>query len=274
MTTWRRGFVLLPVLIGACIIPDSLIDVQPNRTNPGTVRIVHAVALSQQVNDACAEEPGFEICPLPSVTLLPGLIQPEEPENQAFCICETGRDGNFLGGFDIFVEDPDVDEDGIPTDSIFGAFLLDAPADAEAVSSYVAYTNYLPTNQPARPIAAGTYEQPIERPATNLRSWAIAIDTAMDLCNDNNGEALTPGLHNLRFVATDRPWPQPILLDEAGLPQRDGDDYLRDEAADPLVGVPDLPAGASYDTIDFVFRCVDEADEQGANVCSCEEADG
>lgn len=273
MTVRARAWVLLPALLGlgACIIPDSLINVQPNRTNPGTVRIVHAVALSQQVNDACGEEPGFQVCPQPGVTLLPGLI---ELENQAFCVCETGRDGTFLGGFDIFVEDPDVDEDGEPSDPIFGAFLLDVPDDAESVSSYVAYTNYLPTNQPAQPYAAGTYEQPIERPATNLRSWAVGIETTLDLCNDNNGEALSPGLHNLRFVATDRPWPQPVLLDDDGLPTRSGDDFVRDDSAEPLAGVPDLPAGASYDTIDFVFRCVDEASEEGANVCNCEEVPG
>ncbi len=255
----------------ACIIPDTQIDVQPNRTNPGTIRIVQPISLSAQANEACAQEPGFEVCPLPEDTVVPGLI---EIENQAFCVCEGGRDGNALGGFDIFVEDPDLDEDGEPRDTLLGALLLDAPPDADPLTPFVAYTNYFPTNRAAQRFATGTYEQPIERPPSNLKSWSLGIDTKLDLCNNNNGAPLAPGLHNLRLVVTDRPWPFPVRTDERGWPEPDGGGFARNEAEDPLVGVPDLPAGASYDVADFVFRCEDETSAAGASVCNCEEVEG
>lgn len=268
MTRGRAGLLAVFALGCACIIPDSQINVQPNRTNPGTVRVVQAVALSAQANEACAEEPGFLACPMPPNTVAPGLI---EEEDQAFCVCAGGRDGNALGGFDIYVEDPDVDDDGEPKDTLLGAFLLDVVPGDEPVSQFVAYTNYFPTNRPAQRFPTENYDQPIERPPTNLKSWVLGSDTTLDLCNNNNGNALEPGVHGLRLVVTDRPWALPLELDEDGLPIKDGEDFARLEGADPLVGVPDTPAGASYDIADFVFRCVDETTEEGANVCNCEE---
>ena len=269
MTTLRAGLWVALGLGCACIVPDTNIQVQPNRTNPGTVRIVQAVALTPEANAACAEVPGFEVCPLPQDTIVPGLIQ---FENQAFCICESQRDGNALGGFDIYVEDPDVDENGEARDALLGALLLDVEPGEEPLSQFVAYTNYFPTSRPAQPANAGTYEQPIEREPTNLRSWALGTDTKLDLCNNNNGTQLTEGLHSLRLIVTDRPWPFPITQDENGRPEVADEQFLRDESEDALVGVPDLPAGASFDVADFVFRCFDETTEQGTNVCNCEEA--
>lgn len=270
MSPARVGLLAALGLGCACIIPDTDIDVQPNRTNPGAVRIVQAVALSNQANAACAEEPGFQVCPVPPDTVVPGLI---ELENQAFCVCEGGgRDGNSIGGFRIFVEDPDVDDDGGPRDAVIGAFLLDVDPDADSLSQFVAYTNYFPTNRPAQRSAAGTYEQPIERPATNLQEWTLGLDTTVDLCNDNNGASLDPGLHSLRILVTDRPWPFPVEVDK-GLPKREGSGFKRDETLEALVGVPDTPGGASYDTADFVFNCLDESLE-GINVCNCEEVEG
>ncbi len=268
MTRARAG--LLAVLGCGCIIPDTNIDVQPIRTNPGTVRIVQAVAFSAQANAACADEPGFEVCPVLPETVVPGLI---EIENQAFCACEGGRDGNAIGGFRIFVEDPDVDEDGAPRDALIGAFLLDVDPDADSLTPFVAYTNYFPTNRPAQRSPPGTYE-PIERPPSNLREWTLGLDTTVDLCNDNNGTPLAPGLHNLRVLVTDRPWPFPVVVDSNGAPQRAGDGFERDATQDAIVGVPDTPGGASYDVVDFVFRCVEESSDEGINVCNCEEVEG
>ncbi|MGH1340704.1 MAG: hypothetical protein ACRBN8_04080 [Nannocystales bacterium] len=274
MNPARAGLLATLALGSACIIPDTNINVQPNRNNPGAVRIVQAVALSTQANEACADEPGFEVCPVPPDTVVPGLI---EIENQAFCACEGGaRDANALGGFGIFVEDPDVDDDGVPRDTLIGAFLLDVDPDAGSLSQFVAYTNYFPTSGSAERIPAGAYEQPIERPASNLQEWTLGLETTVDLCNDNNGTPLSAGLHSLRLIVTDRPWPYPVRVDEDGLPMRIGRDgpFLRDETADELVGVPDTPAGASYDVVDFVFRCLDESSDEGMNACSCEEVEG
>jgi len=271
MTSGRDMLLALVGLGCGCIVPDTQIQVQPNRTNPGTVRIVQGVALSDEANAACAEVPGFAVCPLPSETIVPGLI---DPDDQAFCTCEGGgRDANALGGFDIFVQDPDVDGDGEPRDTLLGAFLLDVEPGVEPISQFVAYTNYFPTNRPALPYDPG-YEQAIERPAANLRSWRLGTDSNLDLCNDNNGTSVGPGLHSLRLIVTDRPWPFPVLVDEVGQPQTDDDRFVRDEAVDPLVGVPDLPGGASFDVADFIFRCVDETSAEGANVCNCEEVAG
>jgi len=268
MSPARAGLLAAVAFGCACIIPDTDIDVQPDRTNPGAVRIVQAVALSTQANEACAEEPGFEVCPVPPDTVVPGLI---EFENQAFCACESGgRDGNAIGGFRIFVEDPDVDDDGAPRDTLIGAFLLDVDPDADSLSQFVAYTNYFPTSSPAQRSAAGTYEQPIERPASNLQEWTVGLDTTVDLCNDNNGTALESGLHSLRLVVTDRPWPFPVDVDDDGLPIPSGDGFARDESQEPIVGVPDTPGGASYDVVEFVFRCVEES----SDVCNCEEVEG
>lgn len=259
---------VLAACSGGCIIPDTRIDVQPERTNPGAVRIVQAVPLSPQADAACAEEPGLLRCPQPPITIVPGLI---EIEDQAFCTCENGRDGNAAGGFDIYVEDPDVDDEGEPRDELFAAFLLDVPPNADLVSPFVAYTNYLPNNTPALRVLG---DQPIERPVTNLKAWSLGVETTVDLCNNNNGNQLTPGLHSLRLVVTDRPWPFPVLTDADGSPERNDGAFERDEALEPLVGVPDLPGGASYAVANFVFRCRDASSEEDGVGCNCEDFEG
>ena len=52
MTTLRAGLWVALGLGCACIVPDTNIQVQPNRTNPGTVRIVQAVALTLRQGEA------------------------------------------------------------------------------------------------------------------------------------------------------------------------------------------------------------------------------
>ncbi|MEX1369096.1 MAG: hypothetical protein AB1Z98_38570, partial [Nannocystaceae bacterium] len=86
--------------------------------------------------------------------------------------------------------------------------------------------------------------------------------------NDDDGSQLLPGLHQLRVMVTDRPWYRPPLLDASGEPViEDGEPQL-DE---PIVGMPDLPAGASYDTATYVFRCFDDNNDLPAGIeCDCE----
>lgn len=254
----------------ACIIPDQDIDIRPTRVNPGAVRIVQAIALTDPANQECTEASvGFAGCPIPPVTLPPpGLIA---LEGQEFCLCPQGqRDVNAVGSFDIFVEDPDKKDDGSALDEIFGTFLLDMPAGAETPSDYVAYTNYLPTRPAVLvPLGLGTYAQPIERPKTNLKRWVLGGETRVDLCNNNNATALEPGLHSLRLIVTDRPWYVPVAVDSmSGQPMREGpNDYARLEQP-ALVGVPDLPGGASYAQANFVFNCSE--DNEAESVCGCE----
>jgi hypothetical protein len=100
--------VLASVLAAACIIPDTDIDVRPPRTNPGAVRIVEAVALTEAAIEACREVPIAgeppelsvrETCPLPPITVPTGLIR---PTGQTFCVCPEGLvDADALGAFDI-----------------------------------------------------------------------------------------------------------------------------------------------------------------------------
>jgi hypothetical protein len=184
-------------------------------------------------------------------------------EGVPFCTCEPGfLDQNALRAFDILVEDPDVDENGDPADTILGALLLDLPTGADDPSSYVAYPNLLSGTEPATiyQLGLGGYRNPIERPPPQLRSWTLGRDTGdVDLCNDNAAAPdgkLAPGLHSLRLVVTDRPWYRPFVRDEDGEPIRDSANRpIPDEDAMPLVGVPDTPAGASYAIADYVFEC-------------------
>lgn len=249
----------------ACIIPDSTIDVVGDFVNPGPVRIVQSIAITDAADASCfevAHELGS--CPLPPESV-PRLFN-----DLPFCVCDVA-DENRLSSFDIYVEDPDVDEDGRPTDSIFGAFLLDVLPTDDDPSESVAYSNLLPATLPARSVQLGfpSYADSIERPTPLLRSWTLGRDTGVDLCNGNadapNGQ-LEPGLHSLRLVVTDRPWYRSVVfdaenkleLDDSGDPKRSGE---------PHVGVPDTPAGASYAIADYVFACGDQDDPDAG--CNC-----
>lgn len=268
----------------ACIIPDNDIEVRPARTNPGAVRIVEAVAITPEAVAACAQVPIAgepvgeslrETCPLPPITVPTGLIR---LEGQTLCLCPEGQvDGGALGGFDIYVEDPDVESDGSPSDDLYGVFLLDVPPEATDVTrggfdlhEFVAYTNYLDPEQPARlvPLPVGSYVEPIERPPTNLKSWSLGVDERVDFCNNNEGAPLPePGLHSLMLVVTDRPWYVPVKRNQLGAPERKDGVLQRDGL--PLVGVPDLPGGASYAVAHYVFECLTEDVAPEVDVCDC-----
>jgi hypothetical protein len=264
------GFTLL-LLAAACIIPDAEIEILPERNNPGAVRLVNRISMSVEANRACTKaDPLFaEECPLPPPSQPPGLVD-FSADGQPFCSCPPGeRDNNALRQFDVFVEDPDVDNN-VPRDDILGAFLLDVPLSAEDPSEYVAYQNYLPSNEPATlfPIGRGGYNDAIERPTPSLKSWTIGIDGRIDLCNDNVGGSLEPGLHQLTLVVTDRPWYTEVQTDDKGKPLYKDGELVR-TGDSPRIGVPDLPVGATSDSQVFVFRCLDSSD-QACN-CSAEE---
>ena len=254
----------------SCIIPDSDIRVEPERTNLGSVRLVQAIGLSNEIDAACRDASSLHLaCPVPPTTIpVPGLIALED--DQDLCTCPVGEsDLNAVGSFDIYVEDGDRDDEGNPTDRIFGAFTLDVADPDQGLRTVVAYTNLLSPEQPAQLVPSlgdGSYRDPIERPPPNLKSWTVGAERGVDLCNDNNGAKLAPGLYNLRLVVTDRPWYVPVELDSQGRPVYE-DGVLQRQDADPIPGVPDLPAGATYDVANFVFRCLEPEDER----CDCVE---
>jgi len=258
--------VTAPALFASgCIIPDRFLDIQAELVNPGGVRIVEAIPVSEEADDAC-NQAVLELgaCPVPPPQLSYGFIAGN------FCRCPE-RDANALRQFDIYVEDPDVDEEGNPTDAIFGAFLLDLPAVTNDPSSSLAYANlFPPTEEPVRtPLGFGSYADSIERPDPILQNWVVGEGSGVDLCNDNAGNKLDLGMHSLRLMVTDRPWYRPFdLVDgevviENGEAKRVGEDMA-------VIGVPDLPGGASYATADFVFRCGDGESAMTTDTCNCE----
>jgi hypothetical protein len=236
------------VAAAACIIPDAGIVVEDEFLNVGAVRIVEPTPVTTRADADCAERTPLSACPKLNVTLPSGLIRPEFP----LCVCPRGDIG--VGGFELFVEDPDIDEQGDPADEILGALFLDMPADAEDPRDYLAYTSELPPERPASRYRAIDL-QTIERPDPHLKAWTIAPQSRVDLCNDNDGSKVDMGLHELRLVVTDRPWYRPLMTDAMGKPVRDEDGEL--VVLDPVIGMPDLRAGASYDTTTYVFECHD-----------------
>ncbi|MEX1362284.1 MAG: hypothetical protein AB1Z98_04115, partial [Nannocystaceae bacterium] len=152
-----------------CIIPDADIVVEDQFLNPGAVRLVEPAPVSERADEECDRLTTLGGCPQLSDTLPSGLINPAD---FALCVCAGGRDLG-LGEFDIFVEDPDVDEQGDPKDDILGVLLLDMPADATDPSLYVSYTSLLPPDEPARRFRASVL-QTSERPDPHLKAWTIA----------------------------------------------------------------------------------------------------
>ncbi len=263
MISAMRVLCLTPLWLGAlaCIIPDSQIVVREDFSNEGAVRIVEPIAVTERASAACDELDLFNECPSVPATQPTGLVRGN------FCICNpTQRDGDAAGFFEIFVEDPDVDDDGVFTDDVFGVFLLDVDEDADSPDEFVAYRNFLPPDQPADLVTSGVDTRVIERAPPGLRSWVIGQETA-DLCNDNDGATLLPGLHELRIVVTDRPWYQEVEIDDNGAIVLDAEG--EPERLDPIVGAPDLPGGATYDSRAFVFRCGDGVAGGENTGCNC-----
>jgi hypothetical protein len=245
----------------ACIIPDAGIVVEDEFVDVGAVRIVEPTPITARADADCDERTPLSGCPKLNDTLPSGLIRPESP----LCVCPGDDLG--VGGFEIFVEDPDIDDEGDPKDELLGALFLDMPADAEDPRDSLAYINQLPPEEPARRFRASDL-QTIERPDPHLKAWTIAGQGRLDLCNDNDGAKVEPGLHELRLVVTDRPWYRPLMVDAMGEPILDEDGELTYD--DPVFGMPDLRAGATYDTTTYVFECYDSNGPPMGIECSCE----
>lgn len=249
---------------GGCIIPDRDIRATSDDDNPGAVRVVEPIHVVADLLDACASEPGesnFDLTACPQVpaigTLTPGLV-PGGP----YCACE-GFDGNTLPEFSLYAEDPDRSRDR-PADVLYAVALLDLDRETDAPQNYVAYPEHLV------PGGAGEYiptldpfldEEPLKpsigREDNGLWRFRFGKDggAGVDLCNDDNGNTLAPGLHNLQLMITDRPFFRPERLDAEGEP-------VVDASGRPLLlptqyGMPDLAAGATWAVANYVFECHD-----------------
>lgn len=255
--------VVVAVVAGhgaGCIILDSGIQIQRDFENPGAVRIVQSTPITPEADTACGERDGFLQCPQFGDTPSGQLAGNGSGQ---LCVCPQ-RDDNAPQPFEIFVEDPDLTADGRPKDDIFGAFLLNVDPDAGDPSQFLAYPNAVAPDEPAARFVGEV--RTVERDTPGLRAFQVGGFTsqAFDVCNDNDGDKLEPGLHALEFIVTDRPWFAPAAAAPNGT--TDGEPV----PSEPIIGLPDLAAGATYARTSFVFRCVDSAGPLGG-ACGCTE---
>jgi hypothetical protein len=145
----------------------------------------------------------------------------------------------------------------------------------------VAYPNYLePCGAgvvvPSLDVAGPGRTVPNEARDT-IPQWLFRLDDGsgrgtIDLCNDDGGRPVSPGLHNLQFMVTDRPFFRPPLLGPDAEPvEIDGVPLFGPRQC----GVPDLAAGATYAVTHFVFSCRlagEETDPLGE--CDCAQENG
>ncbi len=280
---FARFGVVAFCLASACIIPDRGIEIVSDE-NAGAVRIVERVPLPAEMLDVCAARDPKDVdddrqtfCHQVQATRPSGLLRNEGPEYRPFCVCpspapgERGRDLNAIAPFEIHAEDADLDGDD-PRDTLYGVLLLDPIPGSDSPWRFVEYTNYLAAGEPGVPFdpTEDTGDSATVAPHARepIQHWRFRIgdgtDT-VDLCNNTrDGTPLTPGIHNLRFMVSDRPFFRPIQRDADGAP-------VLDENGNPVVlpphYVPDLAAGATYAVIDYVFECLSAADTPA---CNCE----
>ncbi|MBV1859270.1 MAG: hypothetical protein KUG77_12720 [Nannocystaceae bacterium] len=272
----KRGwFIAVFVVAGACIIPDRGIQFEGGLANPGAVRILKPTqvpvewsqwCLSQDINGA-VEGGTSDFCPSVRETRGGGLV-----DGGTFCICPQGqREGRAPQLWTIYAEDPDLDGDD-PTDTLYGVLRLDPDPLSEQPTAAVAFENYLEPCAQGEPVRADFVTLSpddrdfVDRVAPSIArntaaQWAFEIDDAfsdrIDLCNDNNGVPLEPGLHNLQFMVTDRPFFRAT---------REDSDVQRLQC-----GVPDVASGATYAVTNYVFECLDGTLEDNADACECED---
>ncbi|MBC8073867.1 MAG: hypothetical protein IAG13_36450 [Deltaproteobacteria bacterium] len=257
-----HGTLVVAIVAGACIVPDRDIRIDPGIDNEGAVRIVERAPRLDEMDDICNIEPEENAdpryCPeVPDISHPSGLLGAKEGK---FCVCPAGsRDNRAASAFKILAED--TDPNGPSSDTLYGVALLD-PETRDEVLDARAYTQYWGPGFPGEPIDVEDDEVnnrvagPVGRRRGELWLFefddgnaAGAYEPTIDLCNDNDGDKLSPGMHNLRFMVSDR---------EYFTPTKDA----VDAPATPQPGIPDLAAGATYATIDYVFECVDPNDPE------------
>lgn len=275
---WRRQALALGALVATdCILPDREIEFESEFSNPGAVRIVEPAPRTADMIELCGaddnEVDNPEFCPqVPVGALRTGLVQLRDTSGSVlpFCVC-PGEDTRRLPEFFVYAEDPDRVRDG-PADTLHAAALLDLDPASDAPQNYIAYEEHL------QPGGEGELFDSVDdlpgfavpgpqREDNGLWRFRFGKDGGVgtDLCNDDNGDKLEPGLHTLQIMVTDRPFFQPPRLDDDGMPL--------DVLAPPQFGMPDLAAGATFAVANYVFECVG-VDTMGAAACDCAETVG
>jgi hypothetical protein len=268
----RRARVVIFAVAAACIIPDREITFEGGPDNAFAVRIIERTPLPMEMIDICNADPvkqkdliDLRFCPDVRRSLPSGLI--EDPDGP-FCICPNGEDERAIPAFTIYAEDGDLDGDD-PRDRLRGVFLLDPDPVDDEPNLAVAFNEYWAIGDEAVRVDAEDLEMPDPaggRTAPNeardfTPQWRFRIDNGsgfVDLCN--GADDIEPGLHNLRFMVTDRPWfERPQLVD----------DMMVGTISQP--GVPDVAGGATYAVTNYVFECIDEIDDTDprSGACRC-----
>lgn len=256
-----RTLAIVGLGVCACIIPDRDIRIDPGIDNESAVRIIQrAPQYLPEMDDLCNAEkdPDYTFCPEVRYTEPSGLLRPVV--GGPFCICpgpkdQKVRDQRALSAFEIYAEDGDLEGDRAE-DTLYGVLLLDVDPRTSAPQAYQAYPNFWQPCFPGErlPVSADNEGDrtapPVGRQSNSVTVFKLDEESTgvLDLCNNNNGSSLSPGLHDLQFMVTDRPFFTPP--DFADPTQSSGQ---------PQCGVPDLRAGATYAVIDYVFECVDSA---------------
>lgn len=260
-------------LCGGCIIPDRGIRAESDDANPGAVRIVESIPVVADLLESCEadpRDPSYDPrgCPQVPSALPQGFIR-----RDPFCACPAGDD-NVLPEFELYAEDPDRRRDA-PADTLYAVALLDLDPGTDAPQNYVAYEEHLtpggageyvpafPTPDLAEPLVPS-----VGREKNGLWKFRFGKDggDGVDLCNDDNGQTLAVGLHNLQIMVTDRPFFRPARLDAEGEP-------VLDAAGRPVLlptqyGMPDLAVGATWAVANYVFECQDPTVQRS---CECTE---
>jgi hypothetical protein len=270
---------LLALGVAGCIIPDRGIGFEGEFDNEGAVRIVQPTPLPSEMLDIC-NEPEADLrdssyCPQVPHTIHSGLIG--RPADAPFCVCPSGADTRVLPEFFIYAEDPDRAQDE-PIDALYAVALLDFdPTESDDPQNAVAYREQLPPGTVGELVRDRNIVTPefsavaaSDGREDNLL-WQFRFGKngggGTDLCNDNGGISLTPGLHGITVMITDRPFLRPPLLGVDGEP-------IVDQSGNPVLagtqyGMPDLAIGATYAVANWVFECKDPMVDEA---CACEEA--
>ena len=260
----------------ACIIPDRGIRAESDDDNPGAVRIVESIPIEQELLDRCRADPRSEEydplgCPQVPRSLPQGLIA-----GGPYCSC-PGRDSNTLPEFSVYAEDPDRRRDA-PADVLYAVALRDLDPFTDSPQNFEAYPDHFVPGGPGElildlsmlPGQATPLTPSPGREDNGLWRFRFGKDggQGVDLCNDDAGETLEVGLHNLQIMVTDRPFFRPVRLDA------DGNEVL-DQSGRPRLlptqyGVPDLAVGATWAVANYVFEC---HDPDVRDDCACAEVE-
>lgn len=228
--------------------------------------MVEWIPIVPELVEAC------EADPLQEPELFDPLGCPQVPEalpqgriEGTFCSC-PGGDGNALPEFELYAEDPDRRGNG-PADTLYAVALLDLDPGTDAPQNFVAYPEHLTPGGAGEYLPNAVSYPSLGREDNGLWRFRFGKDggQGVDLCNDDNGQTLALGLHDLQIMVTDRPFFRPPRLDADGEPVLDG--AGRPVLLSPQYGMPDLGIGATWSVANYVFECHDSS----MSGCACLE---